>query len=281
VTAAARSIEATLAPRPFLKWVGGKRQLLPELRKHVPAKFGRYFEPFVGGGALFFDLRARGYEGAATLSDANRHLVQTYVGVGNYVEGVIGRLKKMQYEPAYYATTRARQPDPDRDQAAYIAAWFIYINKTGFNGLWRVNRKGQCNVPFGRYDNPTICDAPTLRACSAALANTSLWGTDFEDPLREARRGDFVYIDPPYAPVSTTANFVGYVEGGFGLSDQTRLRDTAWRLREKGVHVVLSNANVPLVQELYKKFDVRVVEARRAVNSNAAKRGKVEEVIIT
>jgi DNA adenine methylase len=280
---AARSGDRTpiSAPRPFLKWVGGKRQLLPELRKYVPAKFGRYYEPFVGGGAMFFDLRARGWDGEATLSDFNALLIETYKGVRDDVEWVIRRLQKMKYDRDYYVETRAGQPDPFKESLAFVAAWFIYINKCGFNGLWRVNKSGQCNVPFGRYDNPTICDEPTLRACAAALRNTSLYCDDFDRTIRTFRKGDLVYMDCPYVPVSATANFTGYTSGGFDYKDQVRLRDLAWRQREEGVHVILSNADVPLVRDLYAKFDIHAVEARRNINSDAGKRGKVGEVIIT
>jgi DNA adenine methylase len=267
-------------PKPLLKWVGGKRQLLSELRKYIPAKFGRYYEPFVGGGALFFDLRARGWDGRASLNDMNGLLAWTYVGVRDDVEWVIRRLQKMKYDRDYYAETRASQPGLD-ESVAFIAAWFIYINKTGFNGLWRVNKSGQCNVPFGRYDNPTICDEPTLRACSEALRRGEIRNVDFQAAGGVAYKGDLVYYDPPYAPVSATANFTGYTSGGFNYTDQVRLRDLAWRQREKGVHVILSNADVPLVRALYAKFDIHAVEARRAINSTAGKRGKVGEVIIT
>jgi DNA adenine methylase len=281
VPVAARSARSDVAPKPLLKWVGGKRQLLPELRKYVPAKFGRYYEPFVGGGALFFDLRAQGWDGEAVLGDMNDLLIRTYVGVRDDVEWVIRRLQKMKYDRDYYAKTRAGQPDPFKESPAFVAAWFIYINKCGFNGLWRVNKSGRCNVPFGHYDNPTICDEPTLCACRTALKKTILDCDDFERTIQTTLKGDLIYFDCPYVPVSATANFTGYTSGGFDYKDQVRLRDLAWREREQGVHVILSNADVPLVRELYAKFDIHAVEARRAINSKASGRGKVGEVIIT
>lgn len=267
--------------KPFLKWVGSKRQLLPELRKHVPAKFGRYYEPFVGGGALFFNLRASGWDGEAVLGDFNALLIETYKGVRDRVDVVAARLYGMKYDPKRYAAARAAQPDPSKVPSEVVAAWFIYINKCGFNGLFRVNKSGQCNVPFGRYDNPTICDEPTLRACSVALRKTILDCDDFERVIQTSRKGDLVYFDPPYVPVSASANFTGYTSGGFDYKDQVRLRDLAWSKRERGVHVILSNADVPLVRELYAKFDIHAVEARRNINSDAGKRGKVGETIIT
>jgi DNA adenine methylase len=279
---AAERVESRLdVTRPFLKWVGGKRQLLPELSKYVPAKFGRYYEPFVGGGALFFDLRASGWAGEAVLGDSNALLIETYKGIRDDVELIINYLGKMRYDRDFYVDTRADQPDPYKASATRVAAWFIYINKCGFNGLFRVNKSGQCNVPFGRYDNPTICDEPRLRACSVALRKTILDCDDFERVIQTSRKGDLVYFDSPYVPISASSNFTGYTPGGFDYKDQVRLRDLAWSKREQGVHVILSNADVPLVRELYAKFDIHAVEARRNINSKATARGKVGEVIIT
>ena len=273
------------APAPFLKWVGGKRQLLPQLVSHLPqaGKMGHYYEPFLGGGALFFELRNRGWRGPATLGDANELLIRTYRGVRNDVEGVIEYLKDSKYGKKEYLEERARSllmyTKPDDDE---VGAWFIYINKCGFNGLWRVNKKGECNVPFGKYTNPLICDAERLRAASRALQRTKLTTTDFEKTLRNVESGDLVYLDPPYLPVSTTANFTSYTRDGFTWQDQVRLRDCALRLKRLGAHVILSNADVPAVHELYggRAFRIHRVEARRAINSRGSARGPVGEVII-
>lgn len=279
--AAAEDDRALPAPRPFLKWVGGKRQLLPELRKALPQGFQHYYEPFLGGGALFFDLRASGWVGPATLGDGNTLLVRTYLGVRNDVDGVIEGLSGMRYDKKEYLETRAR--DVGRREHDEVAAWFIYLNRCGFNGLYRVNKAGKFNVPFGKYTNPTICDAPTLRAASNALHGVNFKIGDFEKTVRTAERGDLVYFDPPYVGVSATANFVTYTWDGFSFEDQIRLRDCALRLKKLGVHVILSNSDTLLVRELYgmKEFTMRRVEARRSINSKGGERGPVGEVIIT
>jgi len=218
--------------RPFLKWVGGKRQLVPELMRHVPAKFGTYHEPFVGGGALFFAL----LPDDATISDLNKRLVRTYRGVCNSVDDVIELLKSCPYDREFYY--RTRELDADALQNHELAAWFIYLNKTGFNGLYRVNKSGGFNVPFGRHTNPTICDEPNLRACSAALQRARTLNTGFEAVLERANPGDFVYFDPPYVPLSATSSFTSYTSDGFTAADQLRLRDVALRLKHKDVHVL-------------------------------------------
>lgn len=274
------AVPDALAAQPFVKWCGGKRQLLPELLARMPVKFNAYYEPFVGGGALFFALRARGFTGPATIGDTNWRLVRTYRAIRDNVEAVIGALKGKEYSEGAYYATRANCPDSRSDTA--IAAWMIYLNKTGFNGLYRVNKKNEFNVPFGRYTNPTICDADNLRACSAALKGSVVEGADFERTCANARRGDFVYFDPPYMPVSKTSDFTSYTADGFTYDDQVRLRDFAYVLKVRGVHVMLSNSIA--AKPIYEKLDgfkVDVVSARRNVNSKASKRGAVEELIIT
>lgn len=240
-----------------------------------------YYEPFIGGAALFFALRARGWGGSATLGDANELLVRTYMGVRNDVENVIVQLKELRYDRREFLRERGRHkvmPDKDDDE---IAAWFIYLNRTGFNGLWRVNKAGQFNVPFGRYTNPTICDEARLRACAEALRLTTFKIGDFESSVRSAERGDLVYFDPPYVPVSATSDFTSYTRDGFTLEDQERLVACARKLKTRGVHVILSNADVPVVRKMYKGFNIARVEARRNINSKGASRGPVGEVIVT
>jgi DNA adenine methylase len=260
--------------RPFLKWAGGKRQLLPALLRHVPEKFPRYFEPFVGGGALFFTLRPR----KAVLADVNERLIRTYTGVRDHVDEVIGLLRGYPHNEKFFY--KLREVDIDARTDAEVAAWFIYLNKTGFNGLYRVNRRNLFNVPFGRYDNPTICDEATLRACSTALAETELLVADFEVVVAKAKRADFVYFDPPYVPLSVTSSFTSYTSGGFGLDGQTRLRDVALKLKKRGVNVLLSNSSAESVRDLYKKFEITEVSATRLVNSKASGRGAITELII-
>jgi DNA adenine methylase len=263
---------------PLLKFSGGKRQLLPEIRKHVPTSFNRYFEPFVGGGAVFFDL----LPAVAQISDANAELVNMYEAVRDDVEAVIASLSEhaREHSEEHYYSVRTQRPT---SQVA-VAARMIYLNKTCFNGLYRVNRKGGFNVPFGRYDNPTICDADNLRACSKVLQGVAITWGDFESTLvgaqRPPRRHDFVYCDPPYAPVSSTSNFTSYTAGGFTWGDQDRLARCARRFKEAGVHVLLSNADLPNVRELYNGFEMRTVQARRNINSNGKKRGNVGELLI-
>lgn len=261
--------------RPFLKWAGGKGQLLSNLRAYVPSSYGRYFEPFVGGGALFFALRPP----AATLADVNERLIRTYVGVKASVDRVIELLKGYPYdEKVFY---RTRHIDVDGLSDAEVAAWFIYLNKAGYNGLYRVNRENRFNVPFGRYENPTICNDANLHACSTALENAELLVEDFEHVARRAKRDDFVYFDPPYVPLSMTSSFTSYTSNGFGADEQTRLRDVALALKKRGVHVLLSNSSAPFVRDLYARgFDLIEVSATRMVNSKARGRGAITELVI-
>ena len=261
--------------RPFIKWAGGKRQLLPELSKRVPAKYGRYFEPFIGAGALFFALRPK----EAVIADVNERLIRTYMGIRDDVDAVIRCLREYPHEREFFY--RLREMDIDAHSDAELAAWFVYLNKTGFNGLYRVNRSNRFNVPFGRYTNPNICDERTLRACSAALRSVTIELADFEKVAAGAKRGDFVYFDPPYVPLSVTSSFTSYTSDGFGVAEQVRLRDVALKLKQRGVHVLLSNSSAPLVHELYEKdFAVTEVAATRAVNSKAAGRGAIVELVM-
>ena len=260
--------------RPFLKWVGGKRQLLGAIGEHIPATYGTYYEPFLGGGAVFFHAKPR----RAVLSDSNVRLIRTYLGVKNDVEGVIDRLRAYRYERAFYLRMREREIDHESD--ADVAAWFIFLNRTGFNGLYRVNSKNRFNVPFGRYVNPVICDADNLRACSKALAHADIRVDDFESVLGRAVKGDFVYFDPPYVPLSATSSFTSYTSNGFDVGAQQRLRDLLAALKKKGVRVLLSNSAAPLVRELYRRFRFEEVDATRNVNSRADRRHKITELLI-
>jgi DNA adenine methylase len=277
-------LSAAHAPQPFLKWAGGKRQLVPTLcdaiTRIAPNGFQHYYEPFVGGGALFFALRATGWRGHATLGDSNERLVRTYLGVRGDVEEVIKGLKACRYNKKEYLQERSRRWDVLLEDAE-VAIRFIYLNRTCFNGLYRVNAKGEFNVPFGKYTNPTICDEPILRAASAALKCAAFKIGDFEKTVKSAERGDLVYFDPPYVPVNETSNFTGYTRDGFTLADQERLRDCALKLKRRGVHVILSNVDMPIVRKIYRGFSIKHVEARRNINSKGGSRGPVGEVIIT
>lgn len=263
--------------KPFLKWVGSKRQLVPELLKRVPPKFGTYYEPFVGGGALFFALQPP----MAGLADNNLDLVKTYWAVRDNVEELIHLLREyadMHSEKFYYDMRGNNTANLEVD----VAARFIYLNKTCFNGLYRVNKGGGFNVPMGRYTNPTICDDDGLRACSEVMkaGTVQIVRRDFRASAMEAQAGDFVYFDSPYVPLSATSNFASYTKDGFGAAEQVALRDLALDLKRRGVHVLLSNSTA--ARDLYAKgFTVEEVQCRRSVNSKAAGRGAITELLIS
>lgn len=262
--------------RPFLKWVGGKRQLLAELREAMPRRLaGTYYEPFVGGGALFFATRP----GQAVLADKNERLIRAYRGIRDHVGEVVRLLGTYPHDKEFYLALRRHPIDAGSD--VEVAAWLVYLNKTGYNGLYRVNSRNEVNVPFGRYARPTICDEANLRACAEALRGVELSVADFERVVCNARKGDFVYFDPPYVPASATARFTAYTAGGFSLDDHARLRDVALGLKKRGVRVLLSNSSEPEVRALYAKgFALTLVQATRAVNADASRRGKVSELLI-
>ena len=269
---------------PLLKYVGGKRQLLPEIRKYMapPGTYGRYFEPFVGGGAVFFDLYTHPDAGPvsrkAWLCDSNAELMTTYAGVRDNVDAVIRALREYAelHDTEHYYLVRAQQPK----EPHLVAARMIYLNRTCYNGLYRVNKKGGFNVPIGRYTNPTICDEKNLRAVSRVLKSAELVTGDFEQVLSNAIEGDFVYCDPPYPPTSATSDFTSYTANGFNLADHERLVVCARRLKERGVRVLLSNADLPVVRKMYEGFEMRSVQANRAINSKGGKRGAVGELLI-
>lgn len=262
-------------PRPFVKWVGGKRQLLPKLLPRLPDRFGTYHEPFIGGGALFFERRPA----TAVLSDQNERLVRTYRAIRDSVEDVIELLRGYPHDKEFFLDMRRRDIDAGTD--VEVAAWFIYLNRTAFNGLYRVNSRNGFNVPFGRYASPRICDAKNLRACSTALQRADIRHESFESVLDRARRGDFVYFDPPYVPLTATSNFTSYTADHFGPNEQIRLRDLALELKRRGVHVLLSNSSAPFVRELYAEgFELEEVQATRAINSVGSGRGAVTELLM-
>ncbi len=259
---------------PFLKWVGGKTSLLPELLKHVPSRLRRYHEPFVGGGALFFAVGPQ----RAILSDCNEELVHTYLQVRDGAGAVLDALARHVYQRDHYQQVRALEPRSL--EPAERAARFIYLNKTCFNGLWRVNRAGRFNVPIGRYKAPRFCDPSTLWRASQALKGVQVIHQPFEAALQRTSPGDFVYLDPPYDPVSPTASFASYTKDGFDWGDQQRLADECARLNRRGVRFLLSNSATPRIRELYKAFEQRTVRAPRHINSKADGRGHVDELLV-
>lgn len=274
-------------PKPFVKWVGGKRQLLKQFRLmnlYPPEKFdptkGQYFEPFVGGGAVFFDLLPE----KAFLSDLNFELVTTYNVIKNDVEKLIRLLKKHDHSKEYFLSIRAKKVE--KLSALQVASRFIYLNRACFNGMYRVNGKGEFNVPFGDNKNPLICDEVNLRKISEALKNVEITHQDYKHVLKKAKKGDFIYFDPPYHPISKTATFTSYTANGFTEKDQIELRDVFVELSNRGCFVMLSNSDAPFINKIYseiKNSGVRInkVEAGRAINSKGSGRGKITEVLIT
>ena len=267
---------------PFVKWAGGKTQLLEEILARLPEKIGTYHEPFVGGGAVFFRLKALGRIKKAVLSDANVDLVTSYLALRDAPEAVLTELEVLAGRTSEEDFYEIRAQDPDGMTAAQRTARLIYLNKTGFNGLYRVNRKGLFNVPYGRYPNPKIVDRENLLRVHKALAGARLEQTGFVAVLKRARPGDFVYFDPPYQPVSKTSSFTAYAKGGFGEVEQRHLAGVVEELSRKGVDVLLSNSDTALARELYegKGYEVDRVSARRAINSKGGGRGAVQELLV-
>jgi DNA adenine methylase len=274
------------AARPFIKWAGGKTQLLPALMRHIPAQFRCYHEPFIGSAALFLYLEGKGHiRHGAVLSDANPALIELYTVVRDNVSALIEALQEHEvhkHSRDYYYAVRSWDRSPDWSQRSPVerAARMILLNKTCFNGLHRVNRQGYFNVPFGRYGNPTICDTPALHAVSSALQGVDLIVDDFAGVLERARPQDLIYFDPPYLPLSATASFTSYTHTMFGVEQHQRLAYVFVELAERGCSVILSNSSVPLVHELYSGFEIDEVPARRAINSVAGKRGPITELIV-
>jgi DNA adenine methylase len=295
--------------RPILKWAGGKRQLLRELRPFYPRRFTRYIEPFLGSGAVFLDLHNAGLlDGRIVrLSDINADVIGCYAAVRDFPDEVVGALRTLEARyrtggAAHFYDVRDQEFNPQRralqatgnPAAGYtpsLAAMLIYLNRTGYNGLFRVNARGEFNVPAGRYVNPRICDEDNLRAWSAALARpgVSLRVSAFHAALADVGSDDFVYLDPPYAPLSVTARFTAYTAGGFDAVQQEALQRTVIALASRGAAVLLSNSDAPQIRQLYAQhrgarragLRATTVAARRAINSRAASRGPVREYLIT
>lgn len=266
-------------PRPFLKWAGGKGRLLEQYQSFFPSQFRTYHEPFLGGGAIFFHLHQVCRQ--AVLADLNEELVNVYRCVKEDVETLIDLLSihKANHGRDYYYAMRAQT---ELRSPVQRAARLIYLNKTCFNGLYRENRQGHFNVPMGRYKNPKVCDTVTLRQASMALQNTEIICDKFTQVLDQAQTAqDFVYFDPPYHPISATSSFTGYNRFGFRAEDQELLQQTFAKLAERGVKVMLSNSDCKFIRDLYAEFHIQEIQASRAINSNAKRRGKISELVIT
>ncbi|MDJ0511535.1 MAG: DNA adenine methylase [Crocosphaera sp.] len=269
--------------KPFLKWAGGKRQLLPEIRKHMPKKYNKYYEVFMGGGAIFFSLQPE----QATINDSNKELINCYQVIRDNPTELILKLKEHKNEPTYFYKIR----ELDRKVKQYEklsnvekAARIIYLNKTCYNGLFRVNSQGQFNVPFGKYKNPDIVNEAVIKAVGKYLRDNEIdiLNKDFSEALISARKGDFIYLDPPYDPISNTASFTGYDVNGFNRKEQKRLKDVIDELHQKGCKVLLSNSHTDFICDLYSNdyYKKIKVSAIRAINSQGHKRGKVDEILV-
>lgn len=278
-------------PRPFLKWAGGKTRLIGQYQPYFPEKFTTYYEPFLGGGAVFFYLAQQHPGLQAVLTDINPELINAYRCVRDKVEELILLLEEHQSEHSknnkdYYYSVRSRSYKKDTEKAARL----IYLNKTCYNGLYRENSKGEFNVPIGRYKNPNICQADLLRSVSSLLAPAQIEVRKFDEILDFATSSeDFVYFDPPYYPISATSNFTTYSRDNFKESEQLKLRDIFAELAERGVKVMLSNSNCDFIEKIYRDTQIfpnqslpKLIEisASRGINSNSFKRGKIKEVLI-
>lgn len=270
----------TMNAYPFVKWAGGKRQLLAAILGHLPSSIKTYYEPFVGGGAVFFHLSREGAYDRAVLSDTNPDLANVYRVLSHpeKTDAIIDLLSTYIYDREFYLEIRAKVPSDLTDVEA--AARMLYLNRVGFNGLYRVNKKGLFNVPFGRYTNPTICNEANLREVSKVLSGVTFTQADFELACQAAQPGDVVYLDPPYLPLSATSAFTEYTAGGFGVQEHHRLARQFAELADRGVFALLSNSDCPLVWDMYSKFPVYQVPAKRSINSKGTSRGHVGELLI-
>ena len=268
--------------QPFLKWVGGKSQLLPQFDRFFPRQIERYVEPFIGGGAVFFHLKARFPKMRAFLRDDNAELINCYEEVRDDVEELMRRLDKhvRQFQTGgeeYYYLVRSQHQLTDPLERA---ARMIFLNKTCFNGLWRVNGRGEFNVPIGSYKKISLYDRNNLLAASDSLRGVGLGVNDFRKTIAATGPEDFVYVDPPYFPLSATSSFTSYTREDFGVAEQRELAALYADAARRGVRLMLSNSDTPLIRELYRGFDIRTVQARRAVNCDGAKRGKISEFVV-
>lgn len=269
-------VQPIVVPRPFLKWAGGKSQLIQQYIHYFPKAYKTYYEPFLGGGAVFFYLNPP----SAVLTDVNAELVNAYRCVRDNVEELIVLLDAHQSKHCkeYYYEVRQHNGITNLEKAARL----IYLNKTCFNGLYRENSQGQFNVPLGQYKNPKICNPSLLRSACFALQNAQINTRHFEDILDYAANcDDFVYFDPPYYPISPTSNFTAYSRYAFRPDDQIKLKEVFAELAQRGVNVMLSNSDCNFIRELYRDFKIYTISATRLINSKGNKRGKISEVLIT
>jgi len=275
--------------KPFIKWVGGKGKLIPELKSFFPQKFDRYFEPFIGGGAVFYEVIQNNNLEFSWINDVNKKLVITYQQIKNKPNKLISILEKIEKDykkktederKNFFYSIRDEYNKGGLDDLD-ITTYLIFLNKTCFNGMYRENSKGEYNVPFGDQKNPTICDKENLLAVSECLKNTKITNLSFEESVKDCKKGDFIYFDPPYYPINGTSKFTSYSKDNFGQNEQIKLRDTFKQLSDKGCFVMLSNSNTEFIKDSYKDFKINEIYAARSINSKGDGRGKIKEVVIT
>lgn len=266
---------------PVLKWVGGKRQLIENFLELIPKNINLYCEPFLGGGALFFELQPK----IAYVNDINENLILVYKIIRDDVENLIEELSKFKNESDFFYSVRDWDRNPEKYNSlsdVERAARIIFLNKTCYNGLYRVNNAGEFNSPFGSYKNPNIINAPVLRAVSKYLNSAQIFLTsvDYAEILAEIPKKTFVYLDPPYDPISTTSNFTGYSKGGFNREEQIRLKECCDDLTEKKIKFMLSNSKTDFILDLYSSYNITTLKAKRFINSVGSGRGNIEEVVV-
>lgn len=263
--------------RPVLKWAGGKSQLLPQLIPFFPTQFNRYIEPFLGAGSVYFSLDPKC---PALINDANPELYELYLVLRDHPAALCRLLDKYsrKYSEQFYYDLRASQPRNPISKAAR----FIFLNKTGFNGLYRLNSKGHFNVPFGKREKcPLLYDEENIKRVSERLKKSQIKNMDFEKVIRLAKKGDFVYCDPPYSPLSRTSSFNSYTAGGFSDQEQNRLKEACAEAAHRGAFVAVSNSSAPIILELFKDWKIHLIKARRSINSKSHLRGPIHEVLTT
>ena len=274
-------ITVTKQLKPILKWAGGKRQILPYLLQYIK-DFNNYYEPFAGGLALLIELYNRGRIKKAIISDINKDLINLYEIIKEKPYELISAIKEIPFKNNKddYYQARKLFNSLELHKNVSRAALLLYLNRHGYNGLYRVNSKGEFNVPFGRYNNPSLPDEEDIIKFHEMLKSCEILNLDFEDAVRSAQRSDFVYFDPPYMPLNETSYFTDYTSGGFSEQEQKRLASVFKKLSNKGVYVMQSNSNNEFIRQLYAEYNIVEIEARRNINSNASKRGPIKELLV-
>lgn len=281
-------MQAIKRPKPFLKWAGGKSKISDQIQSLFPSplEFNSYYEPFLGSGAMYFRVSPR----SGRLNDKNTTLIDIYITLRDNPEALISELQKLQdsyhslsdidEKKDYYLARRA-EFNSLKKSSVRKSALFIFLNKTGFNGMYRENSRGEYNIPFGKHERPLICDSENLRRVSDDLQGIDITSTSYESAVKDAKKGDLVYLDPPYYPISETSKFTEYQAGGFTVDDQAKLRDIFVELAKRGCYVVMSNSACEEVRDLYAGYEIIEIEVARAINSKIGKRGKIKEYLIT